>query len=94
MTFVEFMRKVDGREPPKPSPSTTPPGYYSGVVVISLSSCERVLDGHTDDLMSAFTWATTPQGSIYWDEIWRGLVELTEADRDFIRGLIVYSRGN
>lgn len=90
MNFVEFMRKVDGREAPKSTRKTSDP-EHTQVEVLDLMDCRRVLDVGSGFLLRAFTWDTTPQGHTYWYDISRGHTELGPGDREFIQDLIDYT---
>lgn len=50
----------------------------------SLRAAREVLDGDFCSLMQAFTWASTPQGSLHWDEIYEGDRDLTSEDYGYI----------
>lgn len=91
MNFVEFMRKVDGREAPKFTRKTSGTGYAQ-VHVLNLEHCQKTLDIGSHYLLRAFTWSSTSQGHAYWEDIYEGDAELTSVDREFIQGLIDYNR--
>mgnify|MGYP007047349722 CR=1 FL=1 len=90
MNFVEFMRKVDGREAPKFTRKTSDT-EYARVHVQNLEHCQETLYVGSDYLLRAFTWASTPQGHDYWCDIQHGHTELGPGDREFIQGLIDYT---
>ena len=90
MNFVEFMRKVDGREAPKFTRKTSD-SEYAQVQVLDLDDCQSVLDLGSGFLLRSFTWDTTPQGHSYWYAINRGDTELGPGDREFIQELIDYT---
>ena len=93
MNFVEFMRKVDGREAPKFTRKTSDI-EYAEVQMLDLMDCRRVLSSGSGFLLRAFTWDTTPQGHEYWYNINRGHTELGPGDREFIQDLINYTDAN
>jgi len=47
-----------------------------------------VLNGDAASLLYAFDWKSSPQGEVYWCDRACLLVELDDADYDFLRSLL------
>ena len=89
--ITAHFRRQDGKvDPPVPVSKFDRSGYdyTSDLSRYALIHTRSALEGDTGCLMTAFTWADTPQGATYWLNIYHGDTELLPEDRDYIEWLL------
>ena len=79
--FTWFMQKLDGKK--IDNPEFTTPDYWSPANVrLCLSEMETT--GDVELLMGCMNWATTPQGSSYWSDIYYGRTVITAEGLNYL----------
>lgn len=87
MNYVEFVRKVEGKEPLEVK-LRVKPRVRLFISSTNIEFAQQVLDGDVTKLSSLFIWQDTPQGHNYWYDRHRGEVDMLEEDYEFIRNLM------
>lgn len=84
--FKSFVRRRDGK-PPVPQTSHH---ELSKVGLVNLVPLKRVLLGEHRELVSSFSWRTSPQGKDYWNSRDLGRVHLSAEDYQWLQELYDY----
>lgn len=80
MKRMKFLAWVKGK---------TPEGYpVYDFATLSREAIHNVLDGQVSDLLIAFYWGGTPQGTDHWSSIQLSLKPLGEKDVDYLYFLL------
>lgn len=79
--FTWFMQKLDSKKIDRPE-FTTPQNWNPEAIRLCLSAMETT--GDVSRLLSCMNWATTPQGSSYWDDIYLGRTVITAEGLNYL----------
>ena len=97
MNYETFLAKVEATvhlKVPKvshPAPPMRAPVVSSSPTARSprVEACHDVLDGDVGRLISAFSWADTPQGNAYWFARCYGEESMSDYDTAYVRHYIM-----